>query len=166
MTAPATSGSRSHSEAATIEPAHAVTHQVRAQARMLGADGGEHGVEIVEKVPEAADVPAHALRAAVPLMVVGVHGAAARREPGADVLVASRVLGEAVHQQQHALGSLDQPGAPEQRPARRRRELRFHAPDAARLPVQSPGRGSGDRRGAQDSACRRTASRAARTRAR
>ena len=66
---------------------------------MLAANDVEERLEIVEQLAEAGDVAARALGAAVTALVVGVDGAVARREPGADVVVATAVLGEAVHEQ-------------------------------------------------------------------
>ena len=159
VTAPQTSGARSQSERRDDEPAHAVAQQVERAAGCSARTLASIASRSSSNSAKRSTWPRSPVRAAVTAMIVGVHGAAARREPGADVVVAAAVLGEAVHEQQHALGL-------RRRHARRNSvrplasELGFDAADAARLPGQSPGRGSGDRRGAQDSACRRTASRA------
>ena len=148
------------------QPAHAVADELEAEPGVLGADRGEHLAQVVEKVVEALHVGADAVGTAVSLVIVGVHGAAARREPGAQVLVAPRMLGEAVDEQEKMLGVGRQPAASEERAAARRRERRLDPADHAGCPGRAPGRGGGDLLLAQDSACRSTASRAARTRAR
>src|SRR5262249_56134196 len=111
------------------------------------------------------DVAARALRAAVPAVVVAVHGAVARGEPGADVVVTAAVLGEAVHEDQRAARLRGQPAAPEQ-PDRAIRggEARLGAPYDPAPHARTLTRARARRQ--LDTSSRRTSCRAARTRSR
>ena len=79
------------------------------QLRVPFAHEPEHRLEVVQVVREPPHVTADSRGPPVALLVVGVDDAAPSREPGADVLVTAAVLGEAVNQQQDALGIRRQP---------------------------------------------------------
>src|SRR5262245_58961101 len=111
VTAPVSSGSRAATKDATTSPP--MLWPTR-KTGSPGARAGERDLEVVEQVGEAPRVAPGPRRPAVPAVVVGVHRAAARRQPGAHLLVAAAVLRPAVDQQHAALGALREPGAAEE----------------------------------------------------
>ena len=119
---------------------------------MLAANGVQHEREVVEEVVEALDVAAHALGASVSALIVGVHDAAALREPEGHLFIAPAVLGVAMNEEQDAGRALRQPGAPEQPQPVIGAEVRLD-------PAQRPSAVLG-----QDGISRFSRSRAARTR--
>jgi len=90
----------------------------------------QHCFEVIEIVGELSEMTARSVRPPVADEVVGVHRTAALGKPGPEVLVASAVLGETMHQQQAAFRGRPAPLATEQDLAARSRELRFGSADA------------------------------------
>ena len=149
------------------QPAHAVAHQLGAKPGCSARTAASIASRSSRKSSKRRTCAAHALRAAVSLVIVGVHGAAARartrRRSARSAPNARRSRG----QQQHALGSLRQPGSAGTACDRAAvASCDSTRRIAAGSPCVRPAGAAGICRGAQDSACRSTASRAARTRAR
>jgi hypothetical protein len=100
---------------------------------MLGADQADNQLQVVQELPEATYVAANAARAAVPPVIVGVDGPAARGEPATEVLITTAVLREAVNQQENALGLGGEPRATKEQGPTGTGKVGFHSADYAVL---------------------------------
>lgn len=86
------------------EPAHAVPQQRERPPRMLRADDLAEADDLLGQPRESIHVPTRPDGPAVAGLVVGMYREAPLGEMHRHLVVAPRVLGEAVHEHEHAVG--------------------------------------------------------------
>src|SRR6185503_5462443 len=107
------------------QPAEGVPEEGERAARRNRAHGSDPLLEVVVELRPAIDRGAWAAGGAEPTLVVGVGVDAGLRELGADVLIATGMLGEAVHEQHRRpwLAAADRPMADQEGRAVARRNV-------------------------------------------